>query len=209
MVFKNINRIKSALPDVIHIVMFYSNGTVFQSTFEQELNIPKLGENLSEALHRMRKLYELCNFHFEDYSKLIFETENISVIILKLGEDSNIALFFKKEDIADVKLSSIKRYLTRIEELVDMDQKELILQEIIIKEKELANLEKDYSDLNSNIQKKTHEKSNSDNLDISEKLQIEIHHLIENRVKLESEIMQKQNELRSLRESIEKTREDE
>ena len=95
MVLKSIKRIKDALPEVIHIVMFYNNGTVFQSTFDQQINIPKLGEHLAEALNQVFKSYEICNFSFSAYKKLIFETDKMSSIILKLGEDSNIALFFE------------------------------------------------------------------------------------------------------------------
>ncbi len=140
MVFKNITRIKSALPEVIHIVMFYNNGTVFQTTFEQEINIPKLGENLAELITHIRSVYELCKFKVDAYKKLIFETEDISIIILKLGEESNIALFFKKEEDKELKLTAIKRYITRIEELIDMDEKEITLHEILMKEEELKNL---------------------------------------------------------------------
>ena len=140
MVFKNIQRIKKAMPEVLHVVMYYNNGTVFQTTFEQSTNIPKLGENLAEILEHIKKLYELCNFRFEKYDKLIFETDEISTIVLKLGEDSNIALFFKKEEDINLKLTAIKRYLTRIESLVDMDEKELLIQEILAKEEELTTL---------------------------------------------------------------------
>jgi hypothetical protein len=140
LVFKNITRIKSALPEVIHIVMFYNNGTVFQTTFEQEINIPKLGENLAELITHIRSVYELCKFKVDAYKKLIFETEDISIIILKLGEESNIALFFKKEEDKELKLTAIKRYIIRIEELIDMDEKEITLHEILMKEEELKNL---------------------------------------------------------------------
>jgi len=141
MVFKNIARIKAALPEVLHIVMFYNNGTIFQTTFEQEINVPKLGENLTEFLNHIKHVYEICNFKLDDYKKLIFETEDISVIILKLGEESNIALFFQKEEVTDIKLSSIRRYLTRIEELIDMDEKEIFLQEILAKEEQIKKTE--------------------------------------------------------------------
>jgi len=120
--------------------MFYNNGIIFQTTFEQEINIPKLGENLAEILNRARKLYEISNYNFENYKKIIFETIDLSIIILKLGEESNIALFFRQEDEKELKLTAIKRYITRIEELIDMDEKELILQEIIAKEEEIKYL---------------------------------------------------------------------
>ncbi|MFW9949935.1 MAG: hypothetical protein ACFFKA_07410 [Candidatus Thorarchaeota archaeon] len=140
MVFKNLNRIKSALPEVKHVVMFYNNGTIFQTTFEQSINIPKLGENLAETLNHIRSLYEICNYKMEPYKKLIFETEDISVIILKLGEDSNIALFFEREEDKELKIHSIRRYISNIESLIDMDEKELILKELLIKEEELKKL---------------------------------------------------------------------
>lgn len=140
MVFKNINRIKSALPEVKHIVMFYNNGTIFQTTFEQSINIPKLGENLAETLNHIRSLYEICNYKMEPYKKLIFETEDMSVIILKLGEESNIALFFEKEQDRELRLTAVRRYISNIETLIDMDEKELILKEILTKEDELKKL---------------------------------------------------------------------
>ena len=50
MVFKNIKRIKNLMPEVEDVVMFYNNGIVFQTTYSQSLNVPKLGENLAELL---------------------------------------------------------------------------------------------------------------------------------------------------------------
>lgn len=153
MVFKNILRIKAVLPEVKHVAMFYNNGTIFQTTFEQEINIPKLGENLAEILNHIRKLYEICNYNFEDYKKIIFETDGKSIIILKLGEDSNIALFFKKEEEKELKLTAIKRYMTRIEELIDMDERELIIQDIIADEEEIKHLEESLHEKKEIIEK--------------------------------------------------------
>ena len=141
MVFKNIERIKNALPEVLHVVMFYNNGTVFQTTFEQDINIPKLGENLAELLIHIRKIYDVCNIKLDVYNKLIFETDDISIIILKLGEDSNLALFFKEEQDQDLKLHSIKRYIHRIEHLIDMDNFELKIQELGIQEDQFKNMQ--------------------------------------------------------------------
>ena len=141
MVFKNIERIKNALPEVLHVVMFYNNGTVFQTTFEQDINIPKLGENLAELLIHIRKIYDVCNIKLDVYNKLIFETDDISIIILRLGEDSNLALFFKKEQDQDLKLHSIKRYIHRIEHLIDMDNFELKIQELGIQEDQFKNMQ--------------------------------------------------------------------
>jgi len=141
MVFKNINRIKAALPEVIHIIMFYNNGTIFQTTFEQDINIPKLGELLARTLDKVRKINDICKFKSNDYKKLIFEMEEVTIMILKLGEESNIALVFKNEDSKEINLTPIKRYLSKIEELIDMDKKELILNQILAKEDEVKALE--------------------------------------------------------------------
>ncbi|MFX0002436.1 MAG: hypothetical protein ACFE9C_11425 [Candidatus Hodarchaeota archaeon] len=133
--------------------MFYNNGIVFQTTLEQEINIPKLGENLAEILSHIKKLYNICNYNFDNYKKIIFETDDISIIILKLGEDSNIALFFRKEEEKELKLTAIKRYITRIEELIDMDEKELIVQDIIAKEEEIKHLKEVIKEKKLNIEK--------------------------------------------------------
>ena len=122
--------------------MFYNTGTIFDTTFDHNINIPKLGEHLAELLNQMRKIYETCSYSLEKYSKLIIETDDISVIILKLGEDSNIALFFKKEEENGLKLKSIKRYITKIEELIDADKFDLLAQEMETKKGILKNLKK-------------------------------------------------------------------
>jgi predicted regulator of Ras-like GTPase activity (Roadblock/LC7/MglB family) len=141
MVFKNIARIRTALPEVENIVMFYSNGTIFQTTFPQEFNIPKLGENLAASLNHMKTLYELIGIEPQEYTKMIFETDEMSIMILKLGEDSNIALFFKKEEDRELRIGAIRRYIAKIEDLIDVDRKELIFREILSKEDELNKLE--------------------------------------------------------------------
>ncbi len=125
MVLRSVKRIKEVLPEVEHIVMFYNNGMVFQCTFDQHYNVPKLGEHLAEAVNQFHRIYETCSFDYNNYKKLIFETDKISVIILKLGEESNIALFFKKEIDINQKLQSIRRYIKRIEKLIDMDISEV------------------------------------------------------------------------------------
>jgi hypothetical protein len=125
MVFKSIEKIKEAIPDILHIAMFYNNGTIFETTFSQDINIPKLGENFAEILEHFRKLYELLHFDYTNYEKVIFETETISIFIIKLGEESNIALFFKREDPVDISLKPIRKYLDRIQELIDMSKEEL------------------------------------------------------------------------------------
>ncbi|MFX0038544.1 MAG: coiled-coil domain-containing protein [Promethearchaeota archaeon] len=208
MVFKNILRIKSALPEVKHVAMFYNNGIIFQTTFEQEINIPKLGENLAEILNHSRKLYEICNYNFEDYKKIIFETSDMSIIILKLGEDSNIALFFKKEEEKELKLTAIKRYMTRIEELIDMDERELIIQEIIIKEEEIKHFkellnekEKKIEQLGSELDNLEMEKTEDD----KKKVAIELNELNLECTNIRQDIEKKSNEIDQLKEKIEKS----
>ena len=125
LVFKSIERIKEAIPDLLHIAMFYNNGTIFETTFNQDVNIPKLGENFAEILEHFRKLYDLLNFEYIEYEKVIFETETVSIFIIKLGEESNIALFFKRDDPRDINLKPIRKYLDRIQELIDMSKEEL------------------------------------------------------------------------------------
>ena len=207
MVLKSISRIKKALPEVQHVVMFYNNGTIFQTTFEQEKNIPKLGENLAEALNHIKKLYEICNYSFENYKKIILETEDISVIILKLGEESNIALFFKKEEDKELKLNAIKRYITRIEDLIDMDEKELIIKDIVAKEEEVKNLHEKLQEklssiknLGINLEKVEKGLLEGD----SKKLTKEINDLGIECSNLEKDIEKKSSEIDILKEKIEK-----
>ncbi|MFX1315378.1 MAG: hypothetical protein ACFE9T_05905 [Promethearchaeota archaeon] len=188
--------------------MFYNNGTIFQTTFEQEINIPKLGENLAEILNHIRKLYEICNYNFEDYKKIIFETDDMSIIIMKLGEDSNIALFFKKEEEKELKLTAIKRYMTRIEELIDMDEKELIIQNIIVKEEEIKNLR---DNLNKNMELIANLRNELNDIEKEmiegdqKKLMKELNDLDLECANLNSDIEKKNIEIQKLKEIIEKS----
>ncbi len=138
---KTIDRIKKTLPEVDHVVMFYNDGTVFHTTFEQTVNIPKLGENISMILAHIQKIYETCNYDLVSYNKLVFDTDDVSVIILKLGENSNLALFFKKKiRRVELKIRSIRRYIDMVEEFLDVDRVELVEQELELKESQLLEL---------------------------------------------------------------------
>ncbi|TXT60588.1 MAG: hypothetical protein BAJALOKI2v1_90002 [Promethearchaeota archaeon] len=152
MVFKNIQKIKTALPEVIHIAMFYNNGIIFQTTFEEDINVPKLGENLAELVEHIRKVYDASNLEYTHYRKIIIETEDISIVIIKLGEDSNIALFLESEKSEELKLNSIRRYLKKIENLIDMDEKEIIIKEILRIENEVKSLKTILSKKEKNIE---------------------------------------------------------
>ncbi|MBY9007861.1 MAG: hypothetical protein KGD63_14055 [Candidatus Lokiarchaeota archaeon] len=208
MVFKNILRIKAALPEVKHVAMFYNNGTIFQTTFEQEINIPKLGENLAEVLNHTKKLYEICNYNFENYKKVVFETEDMSIIILKLGEDSNIALFFRKEEEQELKLTTIKRYITRIEELIDMDERELIIQEIIAREEEIKHLNEEHYEKKDLIEKLGNEiKYIEEGIKEGDKKEItkQLNDLDLESANLLRQVEKKTLEIEQLKEKIEKT----
>ena len=206
MVFKNISRIKNALPEVKHVVMFYNNGTIFQTTFEQTTNIPKLGENLAEILNHIRSLYEICNYKMEPYKKLIFETEDMSVIILKLGEDSNIALFFEREEDKELRLHAIKRYISNIESLIDMDEKELVLKEILAREEELKNLSAELQIKKENIEK-IEQNQLGITIEDSKKIEMEkqIKAMEQECIDLEQKISNIRNEIIKLKEEIQKT----
>jgi len=186
--------------------MFYNNGTIFQTTFEHDINIPKLGENLAELIHRILSVYEISKFKIDSYKKLIFETDDISVIILKLGEESNIALFFKKEEETDLKLSAIKRYITRIETLIDMNEEEIILEEELIKERKLEEV-RNLLKLNQEKLQSIHEelKSIDENVisEVSKQLEKELVSLNEDNAQLEKEITDIQAEILRLRQIIE------
>ncbi len=139
---KTIERIKRTLPEVEHVVMFYNDGTVFHTTFEHTVNIPKLGAKISETLASISRMYEICNFDLADYNKLVFDTDDMNVIVLKLGENSNLALFFRKRKRAgELRIRSIRRYIELAEDLLDVDRVELVEQEMEEKENQLRELQ--------------------------------------------------------------------
>lgn len=139
MVIYSIKEIRKALPEIEHIVMFYNNGTVFKSTFE-DINIPKLGDSLSGTLENLKRVYEISNFELKKYKKLVFDTDDICLIILKLGEDSNLALFFKKEagEVDDVpEINAVRHYVTKIERILDIDRDDLLERRIKEKQRDI------------------------------------------------------------------------
>ncbi len=138
-------RIKKHLPGLIHIATFYDNGTVFESTFEPSVNIPKLGENLSESLKHMEQLFATCQFEKEPYINMIYETNKSIIMFLKVGEQSNLALFFRKgekqQGEREPDIFTIRRYLSRIDFLMDMDKLDLDKHTVEEQKKELGQLE--------------------------------------------------------------------
>lgn len=184
MVLRNIERIGKALPEVEHIVMFYNDGTVFKTTFDREnrdINIPKLGENMAEILEHMRTLYGICEYSLAVYRKLVFETDDVSLILLRVGENTNIALFFKKE--REIRIRSIRRYLKKIEDLIDVDRIELMQQEIEQKEEKMnkliIQLEPKMEEIHAlrGKLKEEEEDDDEDDTDEIEELEKEIKHL--------------------------------
>ncbi len=121
--------------------MFYNNGTVFHTTCDKIINIPKLGENISETLAYIQKIFENSNYDLVEYNKLIFDTDNISLIILKLGGNSNLSLFFKKKiRNVELKILSIHRDIEIAEDILDVDRTELVEHELENKESQLMEL---------------------------------------------------------------------
>ena len=141
MVLNDINRLMKAIPEIENIVTFYDDGTVFQTTFDKEtVNIPKLGSDLATIISLFTNLK--AKNDFKDFIKIIYDGLNVSLIIFKAGEQSNIALFFIHE-LSDKELQNlhIRSYIDRIQELLDIDQQTLIKNEIQKKELEFSQIE--------------------------------------------------------------------
>jgi len=204
---KTIDRIRRALPEVEHIAMFFDDGTVFQTTFEQfeeSVNIPKLGEDLSDILSSFKKLYEICNYDFKNYNQLLFDTESVDVLILKLGENSNLALFFRKLVVdGELQINTIQKYVTKIEKLIDIGQMDLIERAIRRKDRELKHL---YESMDEKLakQKELQTLLGASKSDISniEKIALEIHELTEDIKKLELEKEQSVEELLQIKDKL-------
>ncbi|MFX0033521.1 MAG: hypothetical protein ACFE8E_13805 [Candidatus Hodarchaeota archaeon] len=185
--------------------MFYNNGTIFQTTFGSEINIPKLGENLAQALHHMQKLYELCKIEAEEYKKLIFETEDMSSIILKLGEDSNIALFFKKEEDKELKISAIRRYLKRIEDIMDMDVNEILFQEILANEEDLKKLNTELQKFQTEIDilnEKLKDSTSTASEEETKKIFKKLHENNQEYLKIKAQIEEISNQIETLKKKV-------
>ena len=125
MVLRSIERIKSKIPGILHVVMFYNDGTVFQTTFPAEMNIPQIGKELATTLTHLHEVITLYDTKEKDYRKLIYETEHYIIMLLKLGEDSHLALLLDNTKAEEFKIGAVRQYLTQLEELIDMDQQDL------------------------------------------------------------------------------------
>lgn len=125
MVIKILKKLKNELPGLLDYFIFYNTGIVFQSTFSENTNVPAICANLNEVINMFKNSLTCYDVTPNEYQKIIFETKKHIIFIIKLGEDSNIALFFDNEIVDEVKISSVQKYLNKIEELIDMDKSEL------------------------------------------------------------------------------------
>jgi chromosome segregation ATPase len=206
-IHKTIDRIRRALPEVEHIAMFFDDGTVFQTTFEQfeeSVNIPKLGEDLADILSSFRKLYEICNYDFKNYNQLLFDTESVDILFIRLGENSNLALFFRKLVVdGELQINSIKRYVTKIEKLMDIGQMDLIERDIRRKDRDLKHL---YENMDEKLakQKELQTLLGASKSDISniEKIELEIQELTDSIKKLEVEKEQSVEETSQIKDKL-------
>ena len=112
-------------------------------------------------------------------------------------------LFFKKETDQELKIQSIRRYISRIEDLIDMDEKELILQEILEKEKQLKACEDAFMQEKQKLEE-VRQKGESSESPLDESTKIEI--VKQEKICLDSEreLTNLKNELIELRSKIEK-----
>ncbi len=206
-IHKTMDRIRRALPEVEHIAMFFDDGTVFQTTFEQfeeSVNIPKLGEDLADILSSFRKLYEICNYDFKNYNQLLFDTESVDILFIRLGENSNLALFFRKLVVdGELQINSIKKYITKIEKLIDIGQMDLIERDIRRKDRDLKHL---YENMDEKLEKQKELQllvgaSNSDISNI-EKIELDIHELTESIHQIELENEQLEEEISQINDKL-------
>ena len=192
MVLREIEKIMANFTVVENVVAFYDDGTVFQTTFDKsKVNIPKLGNDLASIINIFKNLQTKNDFKI--YRKIIFDGLNVSVIVYKAGEQSNIAFFFKKEltdhEIQNIN-AQIKIHITRIDEMIDIDRKKLI-------EKELERIKLDLKNVENKIleKRKSIEELDSQNLEKEKKkknkddLEKELNNILQEKKKLEEELM--------------------
>ncbi|SRR6056297_596614 len=126
-------KIKDELPHLENAVTFYNDGTVYFSSFprgENEVNTPHLGIKLAEVIKSLHSIQLICEAvpkteEQYKYKRIMYETQQYLIIIIDLGQDSNIALFFKHVKGEDVNISCIKEELDILEDLIDTTEEEL------------------------------------------------------------------------------------
>jgi len=122
---KILNNIKQDLPGLLDYIIFYNTGIVFQSTCPEKANVPAICANLNEIIKIFKQSLSCYDNTSNEYQKIIFETQKYITIILKLGKNSNLALFFDKEVVDEVNIRPIQENLSKLEELIDMDKGDL------------------------------------------------------------------------------------
>ena len=185
MVLNDIERLMKNIPEIENIVTFYDDGTVFQTTFDKNsVNIPKLGNDLSTIISLFTNLQ--AKNDFKEFIKIIYDGANVSLIIFKVGEQSNIALFFKRE-LSDKELQNlqIRDYIDRIQELLDIDQRTLIQKDIEKKKYDLLVLENKQSQIEQKLEEL---ESNEEQQKNKEELDKQITIITHDKKKLQEEL---------------------
>lgn len=116
-----IDRIEAKFPGLLHLVMFYNDGIVFHTSFTTDKEIPTIGEKLGLLLKYARKLIQIESDNKELYKKIIIESNAIIIMIIKIGEESNLAMFLANNPILDLDITPIRKYIKKLEELIDIE----------------------------------------------------------------------------------------
>lgn len=125
MVLRSMEKIKAKLSGVLEIVMFYNDGTVFQTTLPPNFNIPELGNDFSKTLANLVHALGMYDVGITQYRKLFYETDKYLLVIIKLGEDSNLGLLLDNTLQGEFQMAPIQQYIQRLQELLDMDREEI------------------------------------------------------------------------------------
>ena len=118
-------KIKAKLPGVMEIIMFYNDGTIFQTTLPPNCNIPEFGNDLCQTLVSLAHVLGLYDKKTNQYRKLFYETDKYLLVIIKLGEDSNLALILDNTLQGEFQIAPIQQYIQRLQDLLDMDREEI------------------------------------------------------------------------------------
>ncbi|MFX0103230.1 MAG: hypothetical protein ACFFCS_26935 [Candidatus Hodarchaeota archaeon] len=78
---------------------------------------------------------------------MIFETKNIIIGIIKVGEESFMAIFMENQGEGKISFDPIKKYISRLEYLIDMDRIEVEREELIQMQRELDDARKKLGEL--------------------------------------------------------------
>jgi predicted regulator of Ras-like GTPase activity (Roadblock/LC7/MglB family) len=140
MILEVLEKIKKKLGSVLkHSAIIYTDGTVLQSTFPDNVNVRGIGDNLAEALSHLNMISEFLQYESSEFSnELIFRTPNyyilairthavIVVLILDLSPEDNGT--YRTWELDDI-YGTISNYLDDIKRLADWDKSEFEIEEI-------------------------------------------------------------------------------